>query len=46
MKENTRKEYYRRVRLALKTELNAKNSIESTNTLAVPVVQYSYNVII
>ena len=45
MKEKIRKEYYRRVRLVLKTELNSKNRIEAINTLAVPVVQYSYNII-
>ena len=45
MKERIRKEYYRRVRLVLKTELNSKNRIEAINTLAIPVVQYSYNII-
>ena len=45
MKEKIRKEYYRRVRLIMKTELNAKNRIQAINTLAVPVVSYSYNVI-
>eukprot|EP00794_Sanderia_malayensis_P013027 gene13027-14365_t len=45
MKEKVTKEYYRRVRLVLKTELNSKNRIEAVNTLAVPVVQYSYNII-
>ena len=45
MKEKLRKEYYRRVRLILKSELNARNKIEAINTLAVPVLQYSFNVI-
>ena len=45
MKEKIRKEYYRRIRLVLKTELNSKNRIEAINTLAVPVVQYSFNII-
>ena len=45
MKEKIRKEYYRRIRLVLKTELNSKNRIEAINTLAIPVVQYSYNII-
>ena len=45
MKEKVRKEYYRRIRLVLKTELNSKNRIAAINTLAVPVVQYSYNII-
>ena len=45
MKENIRKEYYRRIRLVLKTELNSKNRIEAINTLALPDVQYSFNII-
>ncbi|XP_042889217.1 uncharacterized protein LOC122264411 [Penaeus japonicus] len=45
MKEKVRKEYYRRVKLVLKTELNSKNRVEAVNTLAVLVVQYSYNII-
>ena len=45
MKEKIKKEYYRRVRLVLKTELNAANRIQAVTTLAVPVVTYSFNVI-
>ncbi|XP_063591903.1 uncharacterized protein LOC134768991 [Penaeus indicus] len=45
MKEKVREEYYRRIRLVLKTELNSKNRIEALNTLAVPVVQYSFNIL-
>jgi len=45
MKEKIRKEYYRRVRLVIKSELNAANKIEAINTLAVPVVTYSFNII-
>ena len=45
MKEKIRKEYYRRVRLVLKSELNAANRIQAITTLAVPVVAYSFNVI-
>ena len=45
MKEKIRREYYRRIRLILKTELNSKNKIQALNTLAVPVVTYSFNVI-
>ena len=45
MKEKIRKEYNRRIRLVLKTELNSENCIEAINTLAVPVVQYSFNII-
>ena len=45
MKEKIRKEYYRRIRLVLKTELNSKDRIVVINTLAVLVVQYSYNIL-
>ena len=44
MKEKVRKEYYRRVRLVLKSELNAANGFETINTLAAPVVTYSFNI--
>ena len=42
MKEEIRKECYRRARAILKTELNSANRIEAVNTLAMPVVQYSF----
>ena len=45
MKEKIRKEYCRRVKLVLKSELNADNKITATNTLAVPVLTYSFNVV-
>ena len=45
MKEKIRKEYYRRIRLITKSELNAANRIDAMNTLAVPVVTYSFNII-
>ena len=45
MKEKIRKEYNRRVRLILRTELNRRNKIEAINSLAVPVVQYSFGII-
>ena len=45
MKDKVRKEYYRRIRLVLKTELNSKNKIQAINALAVPVVLYSFNII-
>ncbi|XP_047480599.1 uncharacterized protein LOC125033260 [Penaeus chinensis] len=45
MKEKIRKEYYRRVRLILDTELNAKNKMHAINSLAVPVPQYSFGII-
>ena len=45
MKEKIRKECYRRARAILKTELNSANKIEAINTLAITVVQYSFNTI-
>ena len=45
MKVKIRKEYKRRIKLVLKSELNARNKIAPINTLAVPVILYSYGVI-
>ncbi|CAH3168102.1 unnamed protein product [Porites evermanni] len=45
MKEKIRKEYNRRVRSILRTELSGRNKIEAINSLAVPVVQYSFGII-
>ena len=45
MKVNIRKEYKRRIKLVLKSELNARNKTAAINTLAVPVILYSYGVI-
>ena len=45
MKEKIRKECYRRVKAVLQSELNAKNKLEAINTLAIPVVSYSFNVV-
>ena len=45
MKEKIRKECYRRVHTILKTELNSANRIEAINTLAIPVVTYSFNIV-
>ena len=45
MKEKIRKEYYRRVRLILKSELNAVNRIAAINSLAIPVIIYSMNIL-
>ena len=45
MKEKVRKEYYRRKRMILKSELNSASKIKAINTLAVPVVTYNYNVV-
>ena len=45
MKVKIRKEYKRRIKVVLKSELNARNKIAAINTLAVPVILYSYGVI-
>ena len=45
IKEKIRKEYYRRIKLVLKSELNAGYKISAINTLAVPVLTYSFNII-
>ena len=45
MKEKIKKECYRKVRLILRTELNGRNKMEAINSLAVPVVQYSFGII-
>ena len=41
MKENISKEYNRKVRLILRTELKGRNKMKAISSLAVPVVQYS-----
>ena len=45
MKEKIRKECYRRVRAVLKTELNSANRIQAINTLTIPVVTYTFNIV-
>ena len=45
MKDKITKEYKRRIKLVLKSELNARNKITTINTLAVPVILYNYGVI-
>ena len=45
MRVKIRKEYKRRIKLVLKSELNARNKISAINTLAVSVILYSYAVI-
>jgi hypothetical protein len=39
------KEYVRRLRLILSTELSAKNKMHATGSLAVPVPRYSFGII-
>ena len=41
MEEKFWKEYYCRIWLVLKSELNSANKLKAINTLAVPVVTYS-----
>jgi len=45
MKERLKKEYSRRLRMILKSELNARNKITATGALAVPIVRYSLRII-
>ena len=45
MKEKIRKECYRRVRAVLKTELNSANRTQAINTLTIPVVTYTFNIV-
>jgi len=40
-----KKEYLRRLRLVLGIELSAKNKIQATASLAVPVLRYSFGII-
>ncbi len=44
-KEKLKKEYFRRLRLILGTELNAKNKIQAIGSLAVPVLRYSFGIV-
>ena len=45
MKEKIWKEYYMRVRILLKSEVNAANKFEAISTLAIPIVTYTINII-
>ena len=45
MKVKIKKEYKQWIKLVLNSELNARNRIAAINTLAVPVVLYSYGII-
>ena len=45
MIEKIQNEYYHRIWMVLKSELNSVNKLEAINTLAVPVVTYSCNII-
>ena len=45
MKQKLRKDFRRKTRLILKTELNSKNRKFAINTLAIPVITYSFDII-
>jgi hypothetical protein len=45
MKERFKQEYNRRLRMILKSELNARNKITAIGALAVPVIRYSFGII-
>jgi hypothetical protein len=46
MKERLKQEYNRRLRMILKSELNPRNNITAIGALAVPVLGYSFGIII
>ena len=43
-KEKLKKEYLRRLRLVLGTDLSAKNKIQATGSLAMPVLRYRFGI--
>ena len=45
MKERLKQEHSRRLRMIMKTELNARNKITAIRALAVPVLRYSFGII-
>ena len=45
MKERLKQEYRRRLRMILKSELDARNKITAIGSLAVPVLRYSFGII-
>jgi hypothetical protein len=45
MKERLKKEYTRRLRVILKSELSVNNKITAIGALAVPVLIYSFDII-
>ena len=45
MKERLKQEYNRRLRMILKSELNARNKITAIGALAVPVLRYNFGII-
>ena len=45
MKERLKQEYRRRLRMIMKSELNARNKITTRGDLAVPILRYSFGII-
>jgi hypothetical protein len=45
MKEGLKQKYNKRLRMILKSELNARNKITAIGALAVPVLRYSFGII-
>jgi hypothetical protein len=45
MKERLKQEYRRRLRMILKSEVNARNKITAIGALAVPVLRYGFGII-
>ena len=45
MKERFKKEYTRRIRMIMKSELNVNNKIRAIGALAVPALIYSFGII-
>jgi len=45
MKERLKQEYSKRLRMIMKSELNARNKITAVGALAVPVLSYSFGII-
>ena len=45
MRERLRREYFRRVKMVLRTELYGRNKVLAINGLALPVLTYSFGVI-
>jgi len=44
-RERLKQEYNRKLRMILKSELNARNKITAIGALAVPVLRYSFGII-
>ncbi|EEB19129.1 reverse transcriptase, putative [Pediculus humanus corporis] len=45
IKPRLKKEYFKRLRLILQSELNGRNKITAVGTLAVPVIEYSFGLV-